>query len=84
MSQYSLIQIHFWSLIMQKIYQFTSLNNHIIQVDEKQPSADEIVIRCHFDDQLFTVPFDRKEFEEISYLLNYRLSFPAVEKLTEQ
>jgi hypothetical protein len=61
---------------MQKIYQFTSRNNHIIQVDEKQPSANEIVIRFTFDEQLFTVPFDRKEFEELGYLLNYQLSFP--------
>jgi hypothetical protein len=61
---------------MQKIYQFTSRNNHIIQVDEKQPSTNEIVIRFTFDEQLFTVPFDRKEFEELGYLLNYQLSFP--------
>jgi hypothetical protein len=67
---------------MQKIYQFTSLSNHIIQVDEKQPSADEIVIRFKFDEQLFTVPFDRKEFEDFGYLLNYQLSFPPVAELT--
>jgi hypothetical protein len=67
---------------MQKIYQFTSLNNHLIQVDEKQPSADEIVIHFKFDEQLFTVPFDRKEFEDFSYLLNYQLSFPPVPERT--
>jgi hypothetical protein len=60
---------------MKKIYQFSSTNDaRFLSIEEKQSSADEIIIRVNCEDDEFLLPFKVKEFKELCNL-QFRLEF---------
>jgi|LakMenEpi03Aug12_release.lakeMendotaPanAssembly.Ray.scaffolds.fasta_scaffold77835_7 hypothetical protein len=61
---------------MNKIYQFLSLTNTSISIDEVQKNH-QVNLNIHLEDGVIAMPFNKEEFFELANM-RYRLEFPPV------